>query len=191
MSDEATRFEELYRAHSRAVAGFVGRRLRPDLVDDRVHEVFLVAWRRCADVPDPGIGWRRPPPYSRPFRFSSRTAGPRSGDPTGPSSDAAASSQTPIEQSGTPTPLPSGSPATTGSAQAPAPPDPPATADPAAAPSDQLLALATNAAAWNPSGVGDVGYVRTTTTGYSTVPFDLQRDTVEVTAMVPAVGDRP
>lgn len=58
MSDDAsTRFEGLYRTHYRAVAGFIGRRLRADLVDDAVHEVFLVAWRRATDVPDPGVGW--------------------------------------------------------------------------------------------------------------------------------------
>jgi RNA polymerase sigma-70 factor (ECF subfamily) len=39
-------FEGLFRAHYTAVAGYIRRRADPELVDDLVNEVFLVAWRR-------------------------------------------------------------------------------------------------------------------------------------------------
>lgn len=55
--DERADFEASYRMHYRAVAGFLGRRLSADVVDDATSEVFMVAWRRRGTYPDPGIGW--------------------------------------------------------------------------------------------------------------------------------------
>lgn len=57
IDDDKRRFEALYREHYRSVAGFVGRRLSADSVDDAVAEVFAVAWRRRTDMPKPAIGW--------------------------------------------------------------------------------------------------------------------------------------
>lgn len=45
-------FDGLYRACERRVRDFVARRVEHDAVDDVVADVFLVAWRRIADVPD-------------------------------------------------------------------------------------------------------------------------------------------
>lgn len=50
-SSDRARFRGLYEAHIRAVTAYCVRRLSPDRVDDAVAEVFLVAWRRIADVP--------------------------------------------------------------------------------------------------------------------------------------------
>lgn len=44
-------YERLFGAHYRAVAGFVARRVHPTHVEDVVAEVFLVAWRRQAQIP--------------------------------------------------------------------------------------------------------------------------------------------
>lgn len=54
--DERAGFEVVYRRHYRAVAGFLGRRLSADVVDDATSEVFMVAWRRRTTHPTPGIG---------------------------------------------------------------------------------------------------------------------------------------
>lgn len=55
--DEHRHFERLYHANYRRVVGFLSRRLHPDVVDDATSEVFAIAWRRRADVPDEPIGW--------------------------------------------------------------------------------------------------------------------------------------
>jgi RNA polymerase sigma-70 factor (ECF subfamily) len=45
------RFEALYTAHYRAIAGYVLRRVAPCDADDVIAQVFAVAWRRFDDVP--------------------------------------------------------------------------------------------------------------------------------------------
>lgn len=47
----AERFRALYERHVREVTAYCTRRVSPDRVDDSVAEIFLVAWRRIADVP--------------------------------------------------------------------------------------------------------------------------------------------
>jgi RNA polymerase sigma-70 factor (ECF subfamily) len=48
------RFDNLYEAHFQAVYAFVARRTRQTSdVADLVSEVFTVAWRKLADVPEP------------------------------------------------------------------------------------------------------------------------------------------
>jgi RNA polymerase sigma-70 factor (ECF subfamily) len=51
------RFEALFRAEYRAVADYIGRRAEPDVVDDLVNEVFLVAWRRLERLPTEPRAW--------------------------------------------------------------------------------------------------------------------------------------
>lgn len=46
------RFEHLYRAHAGAVRSYARRRIDAPAADDVVADVFLVAWRRLADVPE-------------------------------------------------------------------------------------------------------------------------------------------
>jgi RNA polymerase sigma-70 factor (ECF subfamily) len=55
--DQTARFEQLFRAQYATVAGYVARRAEPDLRDDLVNEVFLVAWRRFDRVPDNPRPW--------------------------------------------------------------------------------------------------------------------------------------
>jgi RNA polymerase sigma factor (sigma-70 family) len=50
MTDDQ-RFEALYAAHAGAVLAYARRRTSPANADDVMAEVFLVAWRRLADVP--------------------------------------------------------------------------------------------------------------------------------------------
>lgn len=49
--------EALYRAHYRDVAGYVRRRIEPELAEDVVAETFLVAWRRLDEVPNDARPW--------------------------------------------------------------------------------------------------------------------------------------
>jgi RNA polymerase sigma-70 factor, ECF subfamily len=56
-SSERERFEELFRAHHGAVHAYVYRRADKGEVDDVVADVFLVAWRRRATVPDDPLPW--------------------------------------------------------------------------------------------------------------------------------------
>ncbi len=49
--------EELFRHYGRYVAAYAQRRVGSDLVDDVVSEVFLVAWRRRAEVPADALPW--------------------------------------------------------------------------------------------------------------------------------------
>lgn len=51
------RLELLFDANHEAVARYVWRRTRPDVVDDVVAETFLVAWRRLDDVPADSLPW--------------------------------------------------------------------------------------------------------------------------------------
>jgi RNA polymerase sigma-70 factor (ECF subfamily) len=54
---DVRRFEALFRAHHRAVLGYVLRRTSPPLADEAVAETFLVLWRRLGDVPDDVRPW--------------------------------------------------------------------------------------------------------------------------------------
>lgn len=57
MVDE-TAFDDLYREYAARVFGYVRRRVDdPDATADVTAEVFTVAWRRLADVPDPALPW--------------------------------------------------------------------------------------------------------------------------------------
>ncbi|NYH79410.1 RNA polymerase sigma-70 factor (ECF subfamily) [Actinopolyspora biskrensis] len=51
MADGQTYFGRIYRRHYGDVRRFVGRRLAEDEVEDVAAEVFVVAWRRLADMP--------------------------------------------------------------------------------------------------------------------------------------------
>jgi RNA polymerase sigma factor (sigma-70 family) len=52
-ADSATRFERIFREHSRAILGYATRRVpRPDQGADVLSEVMLVAWRRLPEVPE-------------------------------------------------------------------------------------------------------------------------------------------
>jgi RNA polymerase sigma-70 factor (ECF subfamily) len=46
-------FERAYMLHLRDIAAYVARRVPRDEVDDVVAKVFVVAWRRFEDVPEP------------------------------------------------------------------------------------------------------------------------------------------
>jgi RNA polymerase sigma-70 factor (ECF subfamily) len=51
--DHAARFESLYAARYRDIAGYVRRRVADDDADDVIANVFAVAWRRIDNVPAP------------------------------------------------------------------------------------------------------------------------------------------
>jgi RNA polymerase sigma factor (sigma-70 family) len=51
------RFEQLYGEHADAIRAYVRRRAPEDVVDDLVADVFLVCWRRLADVPEDALPW--------------------------------------------------------------------------------------------------------------------------------------
>lgn len=51
-------FEALYRRHAPRVLAYVRRRIDdPESAADVAAEVFTVAWRRLADVPEPALPW--------------------------------------------------------------------------------------------------------------------------------------
>jgi DNA-directed RNA polymerase specialized sigma24 family protein len=51
------RFEALYGAHCGAVRAFVHRRVAPEVADDVVSEVFVIAWRRLDQAPPDALPW--------------------------------------------------------------------------------------------------------------------------------------
>ena len=51
MGDQQARFEQIYLQHHRDVRRYVGRRLVEPEVDDATADVFVVAWRRLAELP--------------------------------------------------------------------------------------------------------------------------------------------
>jgi RNA polymerase sigma-70 factor, ECF subfamily len=51
------RFQALYTGHHAAVYAYAVSRVGRQLADEVVSEVFLVAWRRLADVPAPALPW--------------------------------------------------------------------------------------------------------------------------------------
>ncbi|GAA4486115.1 sigma-70 family RNA polymerase sigma factor [Actinoallomurus oryzae] len=57
MNDPAERFTALYDRHYRSVLGYALLRAGQDAAEDVVSEVFLVAWRRLDDLPDPPLPW--------------------------------------------------------------------------------------------------------------------------------------
>ena len=59
MTDHAAieRFQALYAEHHARVYAYAVSRVGRQLADEVVSEVFLVAWRRLADVPAPALPW--------------------------------------------------------------------------------------------------------------------------------------
>ena len=55
--DADSRFEALYAEHAARVKAYALRRSDPATADDVVSDVFLVAWRRLAEVPEPALPW--------------------------------------------------------------------------------------------------------------------------------------
>jgi hypothetical protein len=51
------RFQALYAEHHARVYAYAVSRVGRQLADEVVSEVFLVAWRRLADVPTPALPW--------------------------------------------------------------------------------------------------------------------------------------
>lgn len=50
-------FEDLFAAHAGAVFAYARRRTTREAADDVVAETFLVAWRRCTEIPDNARPW--------------------------------------------------------------------------------------------------------------------------------------
>jgi RNA polymerase sigma-70 factor, ECF subfamily len=50
-------FEALYALHAGAVRGYAMRRCDPETADDVVADVFLIAWRRRAELPEEPLPW--------------------------------------------------------------------------------------------------------------------------------------
>jgi RNA polymerase sigma-70 factor, ECF subfamily len=55
-TNEAERFEAIYREHFGSIEAYARRRL-PARADDVVAETFLVAWRRLEHVPEDALPW--------------------------------------------------------------------------------------------------------------------------------------
>ena len=53
----ADRLSALFEAHSRRVYAYAARHTDPETAKDVVAEVFLAAWRRVDDVPEPALPW--------------------------------------------------------------------------------------------------------------------------------------
>src|SRR3954463_12338702 len=54
-------FEAFYTRHAGAVRGYAMRRCNPETADDVVADVFLIAWRRRAELPEDPLPWVRGP----------------------------------------------------------------------------------------------------------------------------------
>jgi len=54
---DADRLSALFAAHSRRVYAYAARHTDPETAKDVVAEVFLAAWRRVADIPEPALPW--------------------------------------------------------------------------------------------------------------------------------------
>src|SRR3954447_26401425 len=50
-------FEQLYALYAGAVRGYVMRRCDAEAADDIVADVFLIAWRRRAELPEDPLPW--------------------------------------------------------------------------------------------------------------------------------------
>ncbi len=57
MRPEEQHFEVLYRDHATQVLAYLRRRTDREMAHDVAAEVFAVAWRRLAEVPDPPLPW--------------------------------------------------------------------------------------------------------------------------------------
>lgn len=55
--EDRDRFTKLYCGNYGRVLGYGMRRASPDVARDAADEVFLVAWRRLRDVPEPALPW--------------------------------------------------------------------------------------------------------------------------------------
>ena len=56
-TEAVERFQALYAEHHRRVYAYAVSMAGRQLADEVVSEVFLVAWRRLADVPTPAVPW--------------------------------------------------------------------------------------------------------------------------------------
>ena len=56
-AEAVERFQALYVEHHRRVYAYAVSMAGRQLADEVVSEVFLVAWRRLADVPTPAVAW--------------------------------------------------------------------------------------------------------------------------------------
>jgi RNA polymerase sigma-70 factor (ECF subfamily) len=56
-TDPQNRLRELFEQHSTRVLAYALRHIGPDHAEDVVADVFLVAWRRLDDVPEPALPW--------------------------------------------------------------------------------------------------------------------------------------
>ena len=56
-AEAVERFQALYAEHHRRVYAYAVSMAGRQLADEVVSEVFLVAWRRLADVPTPAVPW--------------------------------------------------------------------------------------------------------------------------------------
>jgi RNA polymerase sigma-70 factor (ECF subfamily) len=56
-AEDAERFQTLYLHTYSAVIRYVSRRVGSDDAPDILSEVYLVAWRRQADIPSPALPW--------------------------------------------------------------------------------------------------------------------------------------
>jgi RNA polymerase sigma-70 factor (ECF subfamily) len=57
VNDSRERFTRLYDLHYRDVLRFAIVRAEREVAEDVTSEVFLVAWRRLPDIPDPAFPW--------------------------------------------------------------------------------------------------------------------------------------
>ena len=51
------RLERLFEDHAAAVRAYAARRVEPGAADDVTSDVFVIAWRRLDDVPEPALPW--------------------------------------------------------------------------------------------------------------------------------------